>query len=118
VITARVLAFVAVVCLAFAAWNVHIHPGASYETSKNFNNAVTTKVESCASVWDRWTDDLPPAPFPETKHDLDEFGPTAAVVKQRACDSSIVGREHVSETWLAGAIIAFTAGALSWRRWG
>jgi hypothetical protein len=106
VITARVLIFIAVVCLGFAAWYVHVHPSASYETPAS---ATVVKSEGCPSVWDRWTDDLPPTSFPESPHTLYEYGPTTALIKQRACDSSIVGREHVAETWLAGAVISLFA---------
>jgi hypothetical protein len=109
VITARVLVFIAVICLGFTAWYVYIHPSASYETSGTPSSAVVVKSEGCPSVWDRWTDDLPPASFPESQHVLYEYGPTTPLIKQRACDSSIVGREHVAETWLAGAIISLLA---------
>lgn len=105
-ITARVLTFIAVICLGFAAWYVHIHPSATYETSGNVSSATVVKSEGCPSFWDRWTDDLPPASYPEVQRILYEYGPTAALIKQQACDSSIVGREHVAETWLAGAIIS------------
>ena len=104
-ITARVLAFIAAVCLGFAAWFVHVHPSASYEPAGNTTSAVAVKSETCPSVWDRWIDDLPPVTFPESQRALYEYGPTTALIKQRTCDSSIVGREHVSENWLAGAII-------------
>lgn len=105
-IAARVLIFVSVIFLGFAAWYVHIHPSASYEPYGNPSTAAVVKSESCPSVWDRWTGDLPPASFPESQHNVYEYGPNTPQIEQLACDSSIVGREHVAETWLAGAIIS------------
>jgi hypothetical protein len=43
-------------------------------------------------------------------------GPTNAELKAASCSASIVGNEHISETWAAGALVALLAGALSWWR--
>jgi hypothetical protein len=79
-------------------------------------NLSGIRTESCPSVWDRWTDNLPPTSNTETPQQLNDFGPTLAVIKRTACGAAIVGREHISETWLAGGGVAFLIGLGLWWR--
>lgn len=115
-IETRVLLFVAAICLGFAAWNIHLHQTTSYNASSEWSTESGIHFESCASLWDRWTDDLPPAPPQKTQDQINEYGPTLAMIKHSACDASIVGREHVSEIWLAGAIVALASSFAIWRK--
>ena len=118
-IETRVLFFVAAVCLGFAAWNLHLHPSTSYNPTSEMTNLSGIRTESCPSVWDRWTDNLPPTSNTETPQQLNNYGPTLAVIKRTACGAAIVGREHISETWLAAGGVAFLIGfGLWWRTEG
>lgn len=109
-ITSRVPLVIAAVCLGFAAWNARVHPTATYGYPGNFNFPATVNKEKCPSVWDRWTDNLPPTEYAPTGGDLS--------IKLSACSSAIVDREHVSEIWIAGAVIALWATVVSRRKIG
>jgi hypothetical protein len=111
-IFSRVLFFVAAVCIGFAAWTIHVYPTATYQTSANGTIATST----CSSVWDLWINHVPPAPVPLPKNIANAVGPTDPELKAAACAASIVGNEHISETWAVGALVAFIAGAFSWWR--
>ena len=65
---------------------------------------------------DRWINNVPPSPIPLPKNIANVVGPTNAELKAASCSASIVGNEHISETWAAGALVALLAGALSWWR--
>jgi hypothetical protein len=111
-IFSRVLFFVMAVCIALAAWNVHVYPTATYRTSANGAIAHST----CPSVWDLWINHVPPAPVPLPKNISNAVGPTRPELKALACGASLVGKEHIAETWAAGALVAFISGAFVWWR--
>lgn len=104
----RALLVIAAVCLGFAAWNAHINPSATYGYPGNFNSPASVYKEKCPSVWDRVTDNLPPTEYAPSTGDL--------AIKLSACNSAIVGREHVSEIWLVGALVALWMAVLSRRK--
>jgi hypothetical protein len=110
-ISSRVLLFVAVVCIGFAAWTIHLHPMAAYEIPVGDTTASSLATTSCSSVWDRWTNDVPPSPVPLPKSLANVEGPTNADLKAAACSATVVGHEHISETWAAGALVALLAAA-------
>ncbi|MGB7652076.1 MAG: hypothetical protein WBL51_02220 [Acidimicrobiales bacterium] len=112
-IFSRVLLFVALLCLGFSAWTVHLHPTATYEFQKNAT-ATSLASSSCPSVWDRWIDKVPPTPIPLPKNIANDIGPTKADLKATACSAAIVGKEHVAETWGAGALVALLAAGFCW----
>src|ERR1017187_1008615 len=109
----RVLLFVAAVCIGLAAWTIHDHPTSTYETSAG---GTTIATATCSSVWDRWINHVPPSPVPLPKSIANAVGPTNPELKAAACSASIVGNEHISETWAAGALVALVTAAFSWRR--
>lgn len=116
VILSRVLLFVAAICIGFAIWTIHTHPTAQYRTPVGDTIATTISSETCSSVWDRWIDHLPPAPTSEPPNIENVVGPTIQQLKASACSASIVGHEHISETWAAAALASLLAGAFAWWR--
>jgi hypothetical protein len=113
-LTSRVLLFIAAVCLGFAVWTVHVSAEATYQTYVGSTYKMTIASSTCPSVWDRWTDHLPPAPIPEPTSISNEVGPTTGELKASACGRSIVGQEHITESWASGALLALIAAGFTW----
>ena len=109
---------IALVCLAFAAWNVHLDPVADYMGYSSGSSATIVQHSRCISVWDVWIDSTSPAPIPQPQNIRDATGPTSANLWQSACEATIVGREHIAETWFAGGVLALLiAAGLAGRQW-
>ncbi len=117
-IDARILLLITAICLGFAAWNVHLHQTTSYNATTEWNSSERgIHVETCPSLWERLTDEIPPpSGFQEPQSQINLYGPTVEMIKRSACDASIVGREHVSEIWLAGATVSLASFLALWRK--
>jgi hypothetical protein len=114
----RVLVAIATLCLAMAAWTVHLHPTTSYVGVPSSNSGTAIMQTSCISVWDLWTDTTSPAPIELPKNYVNANGPDNPQRAQLACGATIVGREHVAETWAAGSLVLLLiAGGLALRLW-
>ena len=112
----RFFLFGAAVLLGFAVWNVQIHPTVSYNATSEWSAEKGIHLDSCPSIWDRWTDNLPPTPYQPSQSQIDLYGPTLYMIQHSACDASIVGHEHLSEVWLGGAAVAFGFSFVKWRK--
>jgi hypothetical protein len=109
----RLLLLVTVVCLGFAAWNIHERPLADFQFHEG-QGAWTVGYENCQSVWNRWSDGVLSATTSKSQsgthgHDLKE-------AERRACSPSTVRQEHISEMWLAAATLALIAAYVRWRK--
>jgi hypothetical protein len=58
---------------------------------------------------------MPPSPLQLPTNIANAVGPTNADLRAAACGAAIVGHEHISETWLAGALVALMAAGFAWR---
>lgn len=106
----RVFLLVAAVCVGFALWNVRVYPTATYTSYAGVAHA------RCINVWDVWTDSRSPAPVPESQDILNATGPTNEQLANSACAGALVGHEHLSETWFAGAVLALILAFFAYRQ--